>query len=182
MLNKRILNQTVKRYVALGLTADEMMKPFTIPAPQLTIDSVQQQDCIARLNLPTNQPAVALFPGAEYGPAKPLSSYQLLSDQLQNQGYTVWVFGSEKDREAGEQVAVGGNVYNLCGKTSLSEAIDLIAHCQAAITNDSGLMHIAAAVHCPLVAIYGSSSPIFTPPLTEQCEIIYLDKPRAVLF
>ena len=69
----------------------------------------------------------------------------------------------------------GGHATNLCGRTSLEDAIDLLALCGDAVSNDSGLMHMAAAVGCHVQAIYGSSSPGFTPPLTAACDIHYLE-------
>ena len=65
-------------------------------------------------------------------------------------------------------------VSNLAGDTSLAEAIDLLACAGAVVANDSGLMHVAAALNRPLVAVYGSTSPQFTPPLAEQVEIVRL--------
>src|SRR5690606_17605571 len=94
-------------------------------------------------------------------------------------GRDVWIIGSAKDAEAGDAIAqtAGNGVKNLCGKTSLGDAVDLLALAEAAVTNDSGLMHVAAALDVPLVAIYGSSTPEHTPPLAEadKVAIRYLD-------
>jgi heptosyltransferase-2 len=65
-------------------------------------------------------------------------------------------------------------VHNLCGQTSLEDTVDLLSAARAAVTNDSGLMHVAAAAGTRVVALYGSSSPHFTPPLTPDKAILYL--------
>jgi heptosyltransferase-2 len=83
--------------------------------------------------------------------------------------------GSEKDSVAGQFIAEQSTAIDLCGKTSLEDVIDLLGLCEQAVSNDSGLMHIAAAVGIHVHAIYGSSSPFFTPPLAEKCDVHYLD-------
>jgi heptosyltransferase-2 len=116
------------------------------------------------------------MPGAEYGPAKqwPVANYQMLADDLVKDGFQIWVFGSKKERDIGEQIASNGSeVINLCGATRLEDVIDLIALCESVVSNDSGLMHIAAATGRHVIAIYGSSSPAYTPPLSKNAEVIY---------
>ncbi|MDH3984544.1 MAG: lipopolysaccharide heptosyltransferase II, partial [Gammaproteobacteria bacterium] len=81
------------------------------------------------------------------------------------------VLGSEKDAVAGDAIARGSKAMNLCGKTSLEDVVDLLAACEQVVSNDSGLMHIAAAVGTHVHGIYGSSSPKFTPPLTKSRDI-----------
>ena len=117
-----------------------------------------------------------MLPGAEYGEAKrwPVENYALLATKLSQQGFQVWVLGSEKDQTAALKIADGKSILNLCGKTRLEDTIDLLSVCKSAVTNDSGLMHIAAAVDISLVAIYGSSTPDYTPPLTNKAKIQYL--------
>ena len=185
LFNKSHLNQTVKRFVALGLTQAGAQQHFQIPQPQLTIDPIQQQKALQAFKLNQEKPAIALFPGAEYGPAKqwPLQHYAALAERLLVAGFQVWIMGSQKDSAAAQGIietathaAVEQNsIINLCGNTSLSQAIDLIAYCKGAVSNDSGLMHVAAAAGCPVVGIYGSSSPLFTPPLTDKSKILYLN-------
>lgn len=175
-LDKSVLRQTVQRYVALAYPADAKQPP-PIPQPKLTVDEANQQSAIAKLGLKRDGKVIGIMPGAEYGPAKcwPLDYYAALAKQLSEAGHQVWIFGSQKDNPAGETVVAGGgeNVHNLCGKTSLVDAVDLIAACDAVVSNDSGLMHVAAAVAVPLVAIYGSSTPDYTPPLTDKASILY---------
>jgi heptosyltransferase-2 len=186
--DKAHLNQTVKRFVALGLTANAAKSTFPISNPKLSIDARTQKECLKKLSLALHieldKPAIALFPGAEYGPAKqwPLAYFKELAENLANEGFQVWVMGSQKDHPAGAAIAGAPaasahapHIVNLCGKTSVAEVIDLIAYCKAAVSNDSGLMHVAAAASCPVVGIYGSSSPEFTPPLSTRSKILYLN-------
>lgn len=173
--NRDVLNQTVKRFVALGVEAGEALPE--IPFPALDIDNDNQAAVINKLNLATDKPVVAFMPGAEYGPAKcwPLDKFAELANRLVSDNYSIWILGSEKDHPAGEAIAGASEAINICGKTSLADVIDLLAFTKQAISNDSGLMHIAAAVGTHTHAIYGSSTPIFTPPLTHSRDIHYLD-------
>lgn len=169
-----VLDQTVKRYVALGLANGQPL-PNALPHPLLHVDRDAQRDALERLSLGLAKPVVALLPGAEYGPAKcwPLAHFASLSSQLKAAGADVWVIGGPKDADAGDTIVrlSAGAAVNLCGKTALTDAIDLLAVCRAVVTNDSGLMHMAAAVGTPVVALYGSTSPAFTPPLTANATI-----------
>lgn len=176
-LDKNHLDQTVKRFYSLGLSANEALD--NIPYPKLSVDQTNQQRLIDQYQLNTQIPAIALMPGAEYGPAKqwPLNHFKALAETLVKNGYQVWIIGGAKDKAAGETIAESrkANIYNLCGTTSLSDAVDLLALAQQAVTNDSGLMHVAAAVGTFIHAIYGSSSPKYTPPLTDQYQIYNLN-------
>lgn len=177
-LDKTVLPQMVQRYVALGLDRDTPLPPGHIPQPRLEIDSQNQQRLLAELSLSVELPVVGIMPGAEYGPAKrwPLVNYSELARRLVAQGKQVWLFGSSKDQAACQEImdAAGDGVVDLSGKTRLEDAVDLIAVTELVVTNDSGLMHIAAATGGNLVAIYGSSSPGYTPPLTDNAEVVYL--------
>ena len=118
------------------------------------------------------------MPGAEYGPAKrwPAPSFAVLARALAQAGRSVLLLGSAKERELGEEIrvpAASARVRNLCGETTLGDVVDLLAAADAAVSNDSGLLHVAAAAGTPVVAIYGSSSPTFTPPLTARATILY---------
>jgi heptosyltransferase-2 len=178
-LDKR-LDQTVKRFVALGQPR-ETEPPSTLPPalwPRLASDAGN----LARLreqHALHGQRLAALMPGAEYGPAKrwPAAHYGDAAAALAGRDYDVVVLGSAKERSIGEAVttrAAHPRVHNLCGSTSLADAVDLLAGASVAVSNDSGLLHVAAAAGAPVVAIYGSSSPRFTPPLTSAAAIVSL--------
>ncbi|WP_346796977.1 lipopolysaccharide heptosyltransferase II [Halomonas sp. Bachu 37] len=176
-LDKRVLDQTVKRFVSLGLPLEETVEgDFAIPSPRLRVDG----DNLVELRLQhslSSRPAIALMPGAEYGPAKqwPLDHFHRLAKKLVDEGFEIRVLGGPKDVMAGDEIVQGlAHAHNLCGKTRLADAVDLLADCRQVVTNDSGLMHVAAAVGSRIHAIYGSSSPSYTPPLTDNAVIHYL--------
>jgi heptosyltransferase-2 len=170
-LDRDILNQTVKRFAALGVEAGEPMPD--IPNPALRVSKARQDALVAALSLDISRPIIAMMPGAEYGPAKcwPLQYFAELAAMLDRSGFSVWVMGSDKDRAAGDVISNGGHAINLCGQTALVDVIDLVALCQQVVSNDSGLMHVAAAVGVHVHGIYGSSSPLFTPPLTDRRDV-----------
>lgn len=174
-LDKTVLRQTVQRYVALGSDQAQSVAP-NIPFPRLRIDSQNQEMLLNRLSLDLDKPVIGFMPGAEYGPAKqwPVQYYRELAAELTARDYQVWVFGSAKEAVLGETIHNENSaVINLCGKTALVDAIDLIALTQNNVTNDSGLMHIACATGRPVIAIYGSSDPAYTPPLSDTATILY---------
>jgi len=174
-LDKSILKQTVQRYVALGLARNAQQAP-DIPFPKLTVDENNQQRLIKELNLGTDKPVIGFMPGAEYGPAKqwPVEYFNELARLLNEKGCVVWVFGSEKEKGIGDKITEENeNVLNLAGRTELVDVIDLIALTNSTVTNDSGLMHVACATGRNVVAIYGSSDPGYTPPLSDQATVLY---------
>jgi heptosyltransferase-2 len=180
------LDQTVLRFVALGLEPGETELPDP-PEPRLSIDAAGLRALAERLGLDTAGAIVALMPGAEYGPAKqwPLESFAALAGRLAAAGVQVWVLGSAKEAPLGAEIerAAGlAYVRNLCGASSLVEACDLLSAAAVAVSNDSGLMHVAAAVGTHVVAIYGSSTPDFTPPLTSERTIHYRRLPCSPCF
>ncbi len=115
-------------------------------------------------------------PGAEYGSAKrwPVARYAELARSLDA---PVLVLGSGKEAPLGVEIcalAAGADCRNLAGATSLAEAFCLIAGARRVISNDTGLMHVAAALDVPQVAIFGSSSPEHTPPLSALARVLWL--------
>jgi heptosyltransferase-2 len=171
---KSQLPRLVDRYAALAGTF-----PDLTPQPRLSSTPALQAAARAVFGLPPpNQPALILCPGAEYGPAKrwPIEHFAKLAKKVGAGGTAVWIIGSAKDTIVGEAIVQhsDGIAINLCGRTSLAQAIDLIATATAVVSNDSGLMHVAAALDRPLIALYGSSSPTYTPPLSAHATILSL--------
>ncbi len=173
--DKGVLNQTVKRFAALALTSAETLP--TLPRPVLTTSDDAQARLRARFAIEPVKPLVCLMPGAEYGPAKcwPLPHFRALAGALTQAGKQVVILGSAGDRASGEQITTDNSAQNLCGETSLADAIDLTAMASVVVSNDSGLMHVAAAVGTHVVALYGSTTPDFTPPLTDHATIMQRD-------
>ncbi len=144
--------------------------------PQLWVDTAAQAATLNRLGLTLDQPVLALCPGAEYGPAKrwPAAHYAALARAKCEAGWQVWLFGSEKDAPVTADINAqcAGACRDLAGQTALTEVVDLLALARCVVSNDSGLMHVAAAVGVPLIALYGSSDPGYTPPLSDRAHIV----------
>ncbi len=177
-LDKSKLTMTVQRFVALAYPPGKDVTD-AIPVPRLDLSGCDVDTAMGALGLePPQGKLLILCPGAEYGPAKcwPQDYYGELARRVIDQGWSVWLFGSDKDREAcsGVDTVTGGRCVNLSGRTSLAQAVDLMSTADAVVSNDSGLMHVAAALDRPLVAIYGSSDPGFTPPLNPRNRILHL--------
>ncbi len=168
----------VERFAALGLPA-EIKLPDPLPRPALKISAEKLTAVLQKLNLSRPERVLALAPGAEFGPSKrwPATHFAEVAKVKLQQGWDVWLFGSTNDMAATHEIEklTDGKVVNLIGKTSLAEAVDLLSLATAVISNDSGLMHIAAALQKPLVAIFGSTSAKFTPPLSDKVAIVSLD-------
>lgn len=172
-LDKQALPRLVDRYAALAGPADG-----PTPEPRLASSPMLQQAACASLSLPQDARPVIFCPGAEYGPAKrwPVQHFAALASRLASADFPVWIVGSTKDAPVGDEIArlADHAALNLCGRTSLEQAIDLLAGARCIVSNDSGLMHVAAALDRPLVALYGSSSPGYTPPLSARAKILSL--------
>ena len=139
-------------------------EPGVLSRPRLEVSTQEVEDARKRHGIASGY--VVLCPGAEYGPAKRWPYFKALAEKLPS----VVVLGSGNDREA----AAGVAGHNLVGKTSLDDAVRLIAGAEAVVSNDSGLMHVAAALGRPLVALFGSSSPEHTPPASDQARVLWL--------
>jgi heptosyltransferase-2 len=177
-LDKQKLTMTVQRFVALGLPNNTQF-PLDYVIPKLSVEQPQQKAVADKFGLTSESKVLALCPGAEYGSAKrwPASYFAVVARQKMDQGWQVWLFGSDKDKESAEQI--NNETSRLCvdftGRTSLAEAVDLMSLADAVVTNDSGLMHVAAALDKKIIALYGSSDPGFTPPLNSKALVISLN-------
>lgn len=180
-LDKERYPLMIERFMALAFEPNhDLSKPY--PRPTLQIDPSTRDAALARFGLELDRPVLALCPGAEFGESKrwPVDHYAGVADQKIRQGWQVWLFGSKNDHPVAEDIrsrlipGLREEATNLAGETSLADAIDLMSFASAVVSNDSGLMHVAAALDRPLVAVYGSTSPGFTPPLASHVESVRL--------
>ena len=176
----------MEHYLALSqLLKDDESISLDRLAPKLNVSSAAKQQVEQKLQgANINSDSIyAICPGAEYGPSKrwPTEYFAVLAQQLikQNSNNQIILLGSKSDHSLAQEITSKGqqasNVHNWCGNTSLDEAIALIGMSKAVVSNDSGLMHIAAALQIPQVAIFGSSDPAHTPPLSDRAKIIWLN-------
>jgi heptosyltransferase II len=186
LLNRRLPNPTrharssmVAFYSALarvgkaGAAADDDSTD-----PQLHIEPDRALAVLSAHGLQA-QAYVVLAPGAEYGDAKrwPAAHFAALGASLQ---LPVVLLGSAKEAALCEGIASAihqsrpGASLNLAGRTTLDEALALIASARALVSNDSGLMHVGAAFGVSQVALFGSSSPRHTPPRSGRAQVIWL--------
>jgi heptosyltransferase-2 len=175
-LDRRAYPRLVDRFVALAAQPGELAP--TLPVPVLVPNATNAANAMRALGLATHRPVAVFCPGAEYGPAKrwPTEHFVTLARRLVDSGYAVWLIGSPNDRAAADPIAAAvPDVRNACGRTDLGTAIDLLAQASVVVSNDSGLMHAAAAVGRPLVALFGSSSPDYTPPLSSLAQVARID-------
>ena len=174
-LDKIKLPLMIDRFCALASNGN---KPDSIEWPELSVDITNQKELLDKFNINNEIPIIAFCPAAEYGPAKrwPPEYFAKLSDLLN--GYQIIILGSNKDTEISgliiDKAHNKTNIFNLCGKTSLEDTVDILAKAQYVVTNDSGLMHIACATDTNVIAIYGSTSTQFTPPLSKKARVLQL--------
>ncbi|GAA5315048.1 MAG: lipopolysaccharide heptosyltransferase II [Candidatus Pelagadaptatus aseana] len=181
-LDKSYYPLMVERFVALAHPKGAILEQ-PLPRPALQVDNEQAAALRDKFQLTDERPVLALCPGAEFGPAKrwPEEHYAAVAREKIDQGWQVWLLGSAKDQPVAETIVEhlqpeqADHCHILAGATELADAIDLLSQADAVISNDSGLMHIAAALQKPLVVVYGSTSPGFTPPLSERVEVVQLE-------
>ena len=175
--NKHESMLMIERFALLESNSFEAEK---IPRPSLSVDGDNVEALLFAHGIDEERPTIALCPGAEFGPAKrwPSYYYSEITDDYLSKGWNVIILGSSKDSKVALDIknhlsiAPHKNLFDLTGKTTLPDAVDILSMTDIVLTNDSGLMHIAAAVEAPLVALYGPSSPEFTPPLGKKFKVI----------
>ncbi|MDD3883479.1 MAG: lipopolysaccharide heptosyltransferase II [Gallionella sp.] len=178
VLDKQQLPLMVERFAQLAEAPGSAI-PRPLANPQIHVPAEQCDAALRKFGLGTEKPVVAFCPGAEYGPAKrwPAAYFADIANRLMRQGYAVWLFGSGKDQAVANEInaLAEQQCENLCGRTDLGEAVALLSATRMVISNDSGLMHLAAALDKPMLAIFGSSSPQFTPPLSAHAQVLQHD-------
>ena len=178
----------VEHYLALSqLLSDGEPLAANALTPKLNVSSSAKQSIDKKLSdANIDSKSVFVFcSGAEYGPTKrwPASHFAELANHLAQQlpNANIILLGSKSDHELAKAILQQSQdsvkIHNWCGNTSLDEAIALIGVAKAVVSNDSGLMHIAAALKTPQIAIFGSSDPAHTPPLSENAKVIWLNLP-----
>jgi heptosyltransferase-2 len=170
-------------YAALA-TEPATLPPQNLPRPRLCVDAAQIKTVLNKSNLRLDAPLIAFAPGAEFGNAKrwPVKHFAQLADSIlaEHPQAQIVLLGSGKDIEVCEQVhALAPALHNLAGKTSLDEAIALIAYASAMVSNDSGLLHVASALNRPVIAIYGPTDPDHAPPFSDMAASLSLRLPCA---
>lgn len=181
VLNKEKYPLMVERFVALAYP-DQSALPSPLPRPDLKVDDTSIASALHRYRLNKDLPVLALCPGAEFGPSKqwPAGYYGEVALAMVQKGWQVWLFGSDKDRAVTTEITgylpknQQERCCNLAGETTLADAVDLLSQADAVVSNDSGLMHIAAALSRPLVAVYGSTTAAHTPPMNINSETLWL--------
>ena len=164
----------IERFMALGHPVGvELSEPY--PSPRLLVDEANRRAVVERLALSVDAPVAVLCPGAEYGEAKrwPERHFAVVANHLAAAGHSVWLVGSKNDAEVCEEIqALAPTAVSIAGRTSLLDAVDLLSLARMVVCNDSGLMHVACALGREVVAIYGSTSPSFTPPLSQTATVL----------
>ncbi|OGO92782.1 MAG: lipopolysaccharide heptosyltransferase II [Coxiella sp. RIFCSPHIGHO2_12_FULL_42_15] len=178
-LNKERHPLMIERFMALALEKNATL-PNPYPQPALIVTENSVTATLKNLNLThSHEPLLILCPGAEYGPAKrwPMEYYADVAKVKLKHGWRVWLLGSKKEKDITDQMNQlnEGHCVDLAGRTTLTEAIDLLSLATLVVSNDSGLMHIAAALGRKIVVLYGSSSAKFTPPLTQHAKMLSLN-------
>ncbi len=177
-LDKTRLPMMAQRFAALAAPAEADDLPQIEP-PLLRVKQDEVERALQAMGLVEAEGRIlALCPGAEFGPAKrwPASAYAELARHYLHKGWQVWLFGSAKDREECQTIDqhTDGRCTDLSGRTSLAQVVALLSLADAVVSNDSGLMHVAAALQRPLAAVYGSTDPGFTPPLNSNSRVVRL--------
>lgn len=186
--NKNDYPRMADRYVALAFAKDQVRRASDLPKWELPALELREPspELLSRLKLDFGKPALALGCGASYGPAKiwPAEYFaEVCKWWVRKTGGLCIAFGTKSDAAAANAVekALSGEALshfrNIAGLTKVDEALDLLGKCGAAVCNDSGLMHTAAAAGVPQADIFGSTSATYTPPLSNKAACIESSEP-----
>lgn len=180
-----VLPEVMRRRTALAFQAlgdrGVLDQAENLRNPRLVVDRQNCRSLLSVHGLVANG-YVVLCPGAEFGPAKrwPSRHWATLAERAAERGFAAVLIGSGKDQQIAREIAaISPSVRDLTGRTSMADAIDLIACARITVANDSGLLHVAAAVECPVLGLYGSTSPTDAPPLADHARALSLHLPCA---
>ena len=189
-LKKSIYKTMVDRYIALAYPANyplpvesptKLLDQRFIPKLKVNTKNLDELKLKFSINTNNNLPILALCLGAAFGEAKcwPEQYYLELATMQAKKQWQVWLFGTKPDLQITDP---SPQILNFSGKTKLLDTTDLLSLANVVVCNDSGLMHIAASFNKKIIAIYGATSPTFTPPLAEQIQIINKNLPCSPCF
>ncbi len=177
-LDTRTMPSNVQRYASLGIDREQTISGMP-PYPALQVDGEQLNATLSRAGLTLDKPVLAFCPGAEFGSAKrwPAGHFAEVARDRLRAGWQIWIFGAGNDQPVARQInhLSADGCIDLTGRTRLEEVVDLISCARHVVTNDSGLMHVAAATGRHVIALYGATSAGFTPPLTDRADLLNLD-------
>jgi heptosyltransferase-2 len=170
----------VSFYAALALApSTQCAQPSALPRPRLQVSEPEKFKVLTVLGVGVGKPFVAFAPGAEFGSAKrwPTEHFAQLAQKIGKEypGAQIVLLGSKKDHEVCQEIADRTPMArNLAGVTTLDQALAVIAHADAVVSNDSGLLHIASALNRPVIALYGPTDPDHAPPFSDVAKSLSL--------
>jgi heptosyltransferase-2 len=180
-----LINDRIKKDPSLYRTVDQFLalapksKGTKVSLSTYLISKPSQGKKLLPGKLSGSDKVLGIAPGAEYGESKrwPIEYFADVANEAIQKGWVVISLGSTHDQDLGKTLdrLTKNKVINLIGKTKLEEVIDVMSLCQTFLSNDSGLMHVAASLNIKQVAIFGSSDPKKTPPLSRHAKLAYLD-------
>ena len=173
--------KTAFRYVSMFSKEEEVLDKKFYPSLKLDSKNIKILSDKYKINL--KKKIIIFAPGAAFGQSKmwPVERFKELGQKL-NKDFLILILGSENEKKIGDKIVSNKNMINLCGKTSIAEATDLMHISEFCVSNDSGLMHLASATSTKSISIYGATSPELTPPLTNNKEIHYKGLPCSPCF
>lgn len=180
VLDKKKFPLMAQRYLALGADAGADRMPAQNFYPHLKIDFSTREITLTKYKINLSHPVLILCPGAQYGSSKrwPVDYFSKVAEHYLNKNWQVAILGGKAETDLANKIIAEMDLVPTHDKiidlttTTLAEAIDLMSLANVVVSNDSGLMHVACALDRKVIAIYGSSSPDFTPPLNEKAIIL----------